>query len=90
MTQPHPAIAARRRRVHRIRTRVAAGAVSLFIALFSGLYIQMASGHDPALANQTAQVSQATTSSSSSGGTTSSSSGGSSTSDAAPMTTSAS
>jgi hypothetical protein len=37
----HPAIAARRRRVHRIRTRIAAVAVGLFIAVFSVVYAQM-------------------------------------------------
>ena len=46
---PHPAVAARRARVRRIRARVAAGATALFIALFSGLYVQLASGNDPAL-----------------------------------------
>lgn len=42
-------LAARRLRTHRIRVGVAAAAVSTFIALFSGLYVQLASGHDPAL-----------------------------------------
>ena len=42
-------LAARRLRTHRIRVAVAAAAASTFIALFSGLYVQMASGHDPAL-----------------------------------------
>ena len=42
-------LAARRERTHRIRVGVAAAAASAFIALFSGLYVQMASGHDPAL-----------------------------------------
>ena len=53
---PHPAVAARRARVRRIRARVAAGATALFIALFSGLYVQMASGNDPALGAESAQV----------------------------------
>ena len=82
MTPPHPAIAARRARIRRIRARVAAGATALFIALFSGLYVQMASGNDPALGGESAQVAttaSATDSSSSSAGT-----------DTAPMTTSAS
>jgi len=42
-------LAERRRRIHRIRARVAAAAAATFLALFSGLYVQMASGHDPAL-----------------------------------------
>jgi hypothetical protein len=66
MTPPHPAVAARRRRIHRIRVRVAAGAAALFLALFSGLYVQMASGRDPALNTTSAQVAPATTSSSTS------------------------
>jgi hypothetical protein len=41
--------AGRRQRIHRIRVRVAALALSLFIAAFAGIYIQMAQGHDPAL-----------------------------------------
>ena len=97
MTQtPHPALAARRRRIHTIRVRVAAGAVALFLALFSGLYVQMASGNDPALAKATtAQVSpsaSATTSSgtTSSSGTGSSDSSTSSSSDSSPMVTQAS
>jgi hypothetical protein len=82
MTQtPHPALAARRRRIHTIRVRVAAGAVALFLALFSGLYVQMASGHDPALAKASStQVVPATSSTPT--GTTST--------DPSPMTTQAS
>ena len=44
-------LAARRERTHRIRVGVAAAAASTFIALFSGLYVQMAHGHDPALSS---------------------------------------
>ena len=40
----------RHRRVNAIRARVTAAAVALFIALFGGIAIQLASGHDPALA----------------------------------------
>ena len=93
MTPPHPAIAARRARIRRIRARVAAGATAMFIALFSGLYVQMASGNDPALGAESAQV--ATTSGGS--GTTDTSTTtdestdtGSGAQDSAPMTTSAS
>jgi hypothetical protein len=79
---PHPATAARRARVHRIRVRVAAGATALFIALFSGLYVQMATGHDPALRPTSAQVATASQ--------TTSTGSSSAPQDQAPMTTSAS
>ena len=94
---PHPALAARRARVRRIRGRVATGATALFLALFSGLYVQMATGNDPALGAESAQVATTAT------GTAASDAGSSDTtssddtttddsgeSDAAPMTTSAS
>ena len=82
---PHPALAARRARVRRIRGRVAAGAAALFLALFSGLYVQMATGHDPALGAGSAQVATTT------GSSTSTSTAGQSTQqDPAPMTTAAS
>ena len=78
---PHPAVAARHARVRRIRGRIAAAATALFLALFSGLYVQMATGNDPALGAESAQA--ATTSSDD---TTPSSTE----QDSAPMTTSAS
>jgi hypothetical protein len=78
---PHPALAARRARVRRLRARVAGGATAVFLALFSGLYVQMATGHDPALGAKSAQV--ATTS-------TTTTTDGSSQQDTAPMTTTAS
>ena len=80
---PHPAVAARHARVRRIRGRIAAAATALFLALFSGLYVQMATGNDPALGAESAQVVTATTSSDD---TTPSSTE----QDSAPMTTSAS
>jgi hypothetical protein len=40
----------RHRRVKTIRARITAAAVALFIALFGGIAVQLASGHDPALA----------------------------------------
>ena len=83
---PHPAMLARRARVRRIRARVAAGTTALFLAAFSGLYVQMATGHDPVLGTSTAQVASATTSSSS----TSSSTSSTSSRDSEPMTTAAS
>ncbi|HKG67104.1 MAG TPA: hypothetical protein VKB28_23750 [Solirubrobacteraceae bacterium] len=80
-SSPHPALAARRARVRRLRARVAAGAIALFLALFAGLYVQMATGHDPALGAGSAQV--ATTS-------TTTTTDDSSQQDATPMTTAAS
>ena len=52
-----------RARILQIRRTVAAVAVTVFIALFSAIYVQMASGDDPALGTGT---TAATTSSSSS------------------------
>jgi hypothetical protein len=42
-------LAARRHRTTRIRNAVTATAVAIFIAIFSVIYVQMASGNDPAL-----------------------------------------
>lgn len=65
------------RRARRIRRGVAGGALGVFVAAFLGLYVQLASGHDPGLAS--ARHSAATASASSgAAGTSSSSSGGSS------------
>jgi hypothetical protein len=55
----HPALAARRRRIQTIRRSVAGTAVAVFVALFSTIYIQMASGDDPALASSTKATSTA-------------------------------
>ena len=41
----------RRRRVQLIRTRVVAGAVALFVAVFGGITAQLAAGNDPALSS---------------------------------------
>ena len=57
----HPKVAAMQRRMSRLRRRVAAGSVALFIALFGGLYVQMATGNDPAV-NPTQQVASASSS----------------------------
>jgi len=66
-------LSARRRRVARIRPAVAAAAVSVFIALFSTVYVQMASGNDPVLAAQsTTSVASSTPTASSTEETTSS------------------
>jgi hypothetical protein len=59
-----PTMQARRARVRQIRRTVTAVAVTVFIALFATIYIQMAAGKDPALGSSTstAQVSATSTS----------------------------
>ncbi len=49
---------AREQRIRVLRTRVVALAVALFVAVWSGLYIQLVSGHDPALAGEATPVTQ--------------------------------
>jgi hypothetical protein len=51
----------RHRRVKTIRARFAAGAVVLFVALFGGISVQLASGHDPALAAKSTKSTKSTT-----------------------------
>jgi hypothetical protein len=62
-----PTMQARRARVRQIRRTVTAVAVTVFIAVFATIYIQMAAGKDPALKSSTttAQVSATSTPSSS-------------------------
>lgn len=43
---------ARRRRTARLRKRIAVGAVTLFGLVWAALFVQMATGHDPALNRQ--------------------------------------
>jgi hypothetical protein len=83
-----PTMQARRARVRQIRRTVTAVAVTVFIALFATIYIQMAAGKDPALGSSTttAQVSETTTPSATS--TSSSSSDDDSSSSSGTMTTS--
>ena len=80
-----PTTQARRARVRQIRRTVTAIAVTVFIALFATIYIQMAAGKDPALGSSTttAQVSETSTSTS----TDSSSSSSSDDSSTGTMTT---
>ena len=66
--------ARRRARAAQIRRTVAAVAVCLFIVLFSGIYVQMARGHDPALGAKAAVTKKASTSTSTSSSGTSSAS----------------
>ena len=77
---PHPAVVARRRRLHQLRVRIATGAVGLFIAIFSVIYAQQ-----PSAAKTTTASRQVASTSSDSSSTSSSSS--QSTSSATPMTT---
>jgi hypothetical protein len=54
---PKPAARlARERRLHVLRMRIAAFAVATFVALWVGLYVQLVSGDDPALARDVAPV----------------------------------
>jgi hypothetical protein len=50
-----------RRRIVLIRRRVAAVAITVFIALFATIYVQMASGNDPALGSTKATSATSTT-----------------------------
>jgi hypothetical protein len=76
---------ARRRRVSQIRRRVAAIAAATFLATTGGIFVQLASGHDPALVAAAAKTAASTASTSS--GTTSGSSSSSSTSGKATAVT---
>jgi hypothetical protein len=64
----HPRLIEMRLRVARIRRLVAACAVAAFLALFSTIYVQMATGHDPVLGATTANASAATTGTTTTGG----------------------
>lgn len=46
---PRALVARRRAHIHALRTRVATVAVAAFLALWAGLFVQLATGHDPAL-----------------------------------------
>jgi len=80
-----PTLAARRARVARIRNAVTAVAVTVFLALFATIYIQMAAGKDPALGTTVTTAQVSTTSSPSSDDSTASSDDSSTTSE--PVTT---
>lgn len=69
---PHPRLVAMRRRILRIRQIVAGVAVAAFIALFSTVYVQMATGNDPALGSTATTAVASATTTTSSGETTSS------------------
>jgi len=73
-----PTMQARRARVRQIRRTVTAVAVTVFIALFATIYIQMAAGKDPALGSSTSTAQVSATSTSSSDDSSASSDGSSS------------
>ncbi len=62
---PHPAVVARRRRLHQLRVRIATGAVALFIAVFSVIYAEMPTTAKVATAQNAGSSSSATSASSS-------------------------
>ncbi len=49
---------AREQRIRDLRRRVVAVSVALFVTVWAGLYIQLVSGHDPALAGEIEPVTQ--------------------------------
>jgi hypothetical protein len=75
-----------RQRVHNLRRRAIAASVALFVALFSGIGIQLASGHDPALKASSAKTTSTGTTAST--GTTPATSKRASPTTLAPVTTS--
>jgi hypothetical protein len=92
MTPAVAARAARSRRIANIRRAVIGLSLALFIALFAGLYVQMAAGRDPVLGSQTtagrsAASSGSSGSSGSTGSTTSTGGSGSSASSASSAST---
>lgn len=52
---------AREQRIRDVRARVVGVAVALFVAVWAGLYIQLVSGNDPALADEPTPVTQSAT-----------------------------
>lgn len=82
MTPPdvHSVFAKRRQRVTRIRRQVIALAVAAFLALWGVIFVQLVSGHDPALAAKASTPAVVSTTSSTPATITTSSSGSSTTS----------
>jgi hypothetical protein len=61
MSEPQQSVAiARRARTQTLRMRVLAIAVAIFLAAWLGLYVQLLSGRDPALANDLRPVAAQT------------------------------
>ncbi len=48
--------AARRKQIHSLRMRVAALAVSVFVAVWATVFVRLVEGHDPALASTSGAV----------------------------------
>lgn len=53
-------LAAKRRRARRIRQTVLAFSVAVFMAMFATIYVQLASGHDPALSASSKKAAAST------------------------------
>lgn len=73
---------ARKRRVSQIRRRVAAIATAMFLATSGGIFVQLVTGNDPALATSTAKTATTTAASTASGSAIVTASSGSSSSGA--------
>jgi hypothetical protein len=84
MTSGSHSVAARRRRVNRIRRRVVGGVAALFVAATGAITLQLVTGHDPALAKAT---SSGPPRSGAGDGAVSDGSSGSSSGQVAPLTT---
>jgi hypothetical protein len=84
MTPAVAARAARSRRIANIRRAVIGLSLAIFIALFAGLYVQMAAGRDPVLSSQTTAGDSAASSGSSKSTTSTGSSDNSAGSASAP------
>lgn len=57
-TDPRGPAVQRRARIHALRLRIAAAAVGMFLLLWTVLFVQLASGHDPGLASATTAIVQ--------------------------------
>jgi hypothetical protein len=78
----------RRARIGRIRQTVAVLSLTLFIAMFSTIYVQMAAGRDPVLSTQAAAKSAAKSVSTDTSSSAASSDSGTATDQPAAVTTS--
>ena len=72
---PSPRRLDRRSRIAALRRRALGVAVAVFVAAWIALFIQLTSGHDPALAKQSASSAQTSSSSASSASATAASGG---------------
>jgi hypothetical protein len=81
------ALAARRARITRIRKAVATASIVIFVALFSAIYVQMATGRDPALAAQSTTKSTSSTAAASPSTSTSDPSSGTDSENPGPVET---